>query len=38
MAQVIDSELGSEELRELVRKGSRDFFEAYRGVRDPLMS
>jgi hypothetical protein len=36
MAQVIEGELGSETLRELVRSGSRAFFEAYRGVFDPV--
>jgi hypothetical protein len=36
MAQVIEASRGVDALRELVRKGSRDFFEVYRGIMDPV--
>jgi hypothetical protein len=38
MAQVIEASRGVDALRELVRFGSRDFFEAYRGIPDPVRS
>jgi len=37
MAQMIESELGSEVLRELVREGSGSFFETYRRVPNQLI-
>ena len=38
MAQVIEASRGVDALRELVRFGSQDFFEAYRGIQDPVRS
>ena len=35
MARAIEAQRGAEILRELVREGSRAFFEVYRGINDP---
>jgi hypothetical protein len=36
MAQMIEAKLGTETLRELVKKGSTDFFKTYIATEDPL--